>query len=660
MTDQKVGQGQTVPLNPNGFTKTGYTFSGWALTPTGEVEYTDGANVSNLAPSGTITLYAVWTANPYTIEFDGNGHTGGEVMSPQPMTYDQAANLKANAFSKTGYSFSGWALTAGGAVEHVDQASVYNLATSGTVTLYAKWTANTYTIEFNGNGVTGGSTANQDVIYDETTILNPNGFTRVGYNFAGWALTADGAIEYGNEDLVTNLVTSGTVTLYAVWESLLTYYIGEYPQRKVTDSDLITTLNGLTPVTSSQTITTSQGKSHNEVWHTVTYNGTKYEKVGSDYYQYEPIKCYKLSDGKYYSDLILDYSPFDEYVDPYTTVNVYDNSYIKRYLEQVLKTKAGVSAVVLLSQAQLLNSSNFVDNSARKAISSDYALAAMNGARGKITSFSVTYNASHKNSYWTNTAFPSLCYRTYIIPAAGNFDNFTTSRVHGIRIVIEGEISKIGYYKGKYPQTKVTDSALITTLNEITPVTSSKTITTSHGKSHNEIWHTVTHNGVKYEKVGSNYYKYELIEFFKLADGTYYSKYILDYAPFDEYISTGITTNIYNNSYIKKYLEQVLNAKASLADINLLSQAQVTNTANFANDNAKKTIITDYADAVRLGNRGLFTNFTVLYSANYLNRYWLNTPHPSLRYCSYNVNKDGVIQHINVSAMIGTRIVVSE
>ena len=55
----------------------------------------------------------------------------------------------------------------------------------GTVTLYAKWTANTYEVRFNANGSnTAGSMSNQSFVYDGTSKeLTANNFNRTGYVF---------------------------------------------------------------------------------------------------------------------------------------------------------------------------------------------------------------------------------------------------------------------------------------------------------------------------------------------------------------------------------------------------------------------------------------------------------------------------------------------
>lgn len=143
--------------------KTGYTFEAWYTASSGGTKV--GTTYSeSITDNKTVTLYAHWTANTYSIKFNGNGNTGGS-MSNLSMTYDTAKTLTANAFTKTGYSFAGWATSASGAVAYADKASVKNLSsTSGdTVNLYAKWTANIYTITL--NDIRSDATAGQGKIY---------------------------------------------------------------------------------------------------------------------------------------------------------------------------------------------------------------------------------------------------------------------------------------------------------------------------------------------------------------------------------------------------------------------------------------------------------------------------------------------------------------
>ena len=78
----------------------------------------------------------------------------------------------------------------------------------------------TLTINFDGNGSTGGSTASQQIAAGNTASLNANGFTRNGYAFTGWNTAADGSgTSYtdGADYTVTPATGDATVTLYAQW-----------------------------------------------------------------------------------------------------------------------------------------------------------------------------------------------------------------------------------------------------------------------------------------------------------------------------------------------------------------------------------------------------------------------------------------------------------
>ena len=79
---------------------------------------------------------------------------------------------------------------------------------------------NTYTINYNGNGATGGATTSSSHTYNDSKALTKNGFIRTGYSFKGWATNADGSgTTYSDEQEVRNLSTKNgdNVTLYAQW-----------------------------------------------------------------------------------------------------------------------------------------------------------------------------------------------------------------------------------------------------------------------------------------------------------------------------------------------------------------------------------------------------------------------------------------------------------
>jgi len=139
-------------------------------------------------------------------------------MADQPIEYGQKQTLKDNTFTRTGYTFSGWATSATGPIIYEDKQSVSNLAATGSViTLYAIWEANTYTVKFNADGEAKTLTEEQNFTYDEEQALNANEFNRIGYTFLGWSTSANGVIVYTDEQAVKNLTDQNDVTLYAVW-----------------------------------------------------------------------------------------------------------------------------------------------------------------------------------------------------------------------------------------------------------------------------------------------------------------------------------------------------------------------------------------------------------------------------------------------------------
>ena len=200
-------------LKSNSFTRTGYTFAGWKKANSGTT-LAAGANIKNAATGGTATYYAQWSANTFTVAYNANGGTG--TTSSHTCTYDQACTLKSNSFTRAGYQFAGWKLNNSGATLGAGT-NIKNAATGGTVTYYAQWSANTFTVAYNANGGTG-TTSSHTCTYDQACTLKSNSFTRAGYQFAGWKLNNSGAT-LGAGTSIANVVTSGTVTYYAQWSA---------------------------------------------------------------------------------------------------------------------------------------------------------------------------------------------------------------------------------------------------------------------------------------------------------------------------------------------------------------------------------------------------------------------------------------------------------
>ena len=207
-TEVAFGELLKLPVAPS---KTGYTFDGWYI---GDEKVTSEKNVEK-----DLKLYATWTANTYTVKFDSNG--GNSAMTDQTFTYDEEKTLTVNTFTRTGYTFAGWATTANGGVTYTDEQKVSNLTAKdkATVILYAQWTANTYTITY--NLYEGENNADNPTDYNvETSTITLSSPTKTGYTFGGWY--TDEA--FTNAKLQIAKGSTGNITLYAKWE-IVTYTI---------------------------------------------------------------------------------------------------------------------------------------------------------------------------------------------------------------------------------------------------------------------------------------------------------------------------------------------------------------------------------------------------------------------------------------------------
>ncbi|MDR2822688.1 MAG: InlB B-repeat-containing protein [Acholeplasmatales bacterium] len=225
-------------LRLNSFTNTGYKFGGWSLSYGGEVTYTDGANVLNLTSTQNFEfkLYAKWNPITYSIVFDAN--TGFGTMDSQVITFSNTqTTLNSNNFEKTGYSFIGWGLSNNMSVNYTDTDAIYkNLVTvdGGVLLLYACWSANSYTVIFDGNG-SSNSMENELFTYDVAQNLTLSSLNRDGYIFSGWV---GNYINYIDNELVTNLVPSGSITLTAVWTPIAVNVLFNYNGTDITNSSI--------------------------------------------------------------------------------------------------------------------------------------------------------------------------------------------------------------------------------------------------------------------------------------------------------------------------------------------------------------------------------------------------------------------------------------
>ena len=223
--------GQNVTIAQNGFTRPGYTFTGWARDRRTNPSIQPGSRYT-LTP-GTTTLWAQWKADPAHLIYNSNSGSTSQTRRTDG-TVDQTVTVIANPFTRPGYTFTGWNTQADGRGKAYTAGNGFRLAAdpksnpANTSVLYAQWRINRVTLKFNPNGGTGGY---PDITVDAfTTVTIPADakepkVQRPGFRFTGWAMKPTP----GNGDTIltpgkgtVSMPDQGSITVYAQWAPAMT------------------------------------------------------------------------------------------------------------------------------------------------------------------------------------------------------------------------------------------------------------------------------------------------------------------------------------------------------------------------------------------------------------------------------------------------------
>lgn len=195
-----------------------YTFKGWFTAATGGTQVSASTTVT-----GNVTYYAQWTATlrSYTATFNGNG---GGTPSPSTITKTYGSELGTlPTCSRTGYTFLGWYTASSGGTKISSTTKI-----TGTVTYYAQWSINSYTLTYNVNGGNAVSPASKSVQYGSAygTLPTPTraSTAQYSYTFAGWYTAATG----GTQVTANTTMGAGNTTIYAHWTATTRSYTINY------------------------------------------------------------------------------------------------------------------------------------------------------------------------------------------------------------------------------------------------------------------------------------------------------------------------------------------------------------------------------------------------------------------------------------------------
>ena len=223
--------GQDVTIARNGFTRPGYTFTGWARDRRTNPSLQPGGRYT-LTP-GTTTLWAQWKADPAHLIYNANTGSTSQTRRTDGVV-DQTLTVIANPFTRPGYTFTGWNTQADGRGRAYTAGNGFRLVADpksnpvNTSILYAQWRINRVTLKFNPNGGTGGY---PDITVDAfTTVTIPADakepkVQRPGFRFTGWAMKPTP----GNGDTIlapgkgtVSMPDQGGITVYAQWAPAMT------------------------------------------------------------------------------------------------------------------------------------------------------------------------------------------------------------------------------------------------------------------------------------------------------------------------------------------------------------------------------------------------------------------------------------------------------
>lgn len=252
----------------NGFSRSGYGFTGWNTQADGSgVNAIAGSVISdfNPQPGSSITLFAQWVPQ-YKITYVNNCLTyvndSSCTQEVSSRTGEQTINLDGNGdgsgtlaeYNGNSWTITGWKIADWSTVANNSNSSGSSYQTGGTyavtgqnagdgVTLYAHWVP-VYSIQYDGNGAdnpNGMGTINANtgiksirqinVGQGDQVMLLANNFKRATYGFAGWSTDPDAWGHFTDNDNTNDPIIYGPMetlsapsypagsimTLYAVW-----------------------------------------------------------------------------------------------------------------------------------------------------------------------------------------------------------------------------------------------------------------------------------------------------------------------------------------------------------------------------------------------------------------------------------------------------------
>ena len=179
MGTQTVKPNEATALTANSFTRADYDFTGWNTAKDGTgTAYADKANITT---NENVTLYAQWTLHKYHVRWlnwDNKVLQEGDYTIEDTVSYEGDLPERPEDDDYT-YKFKGWVPYDGDAPKDIHKDTDYKAQFNQFKKL---------TVTFDANGGNG-TMSSVKIVSNSRYTLPECGFTRGGYDFAGWLIT---------------------------------------------------------------------------------------------------------------------------------------------------------------------------------------------------------------------------------------------------------------------------------------------------------------------------------------------------------------------------------------------------------------------------------------------------------------------------------------
>lgn len=191
-------------------TRVGYAFAGWNTRRDGTGS-TYASNATLVMPGSDVTLFALWSANNFTVSYNANSGSGSPPGNSSKGYLTSSTVATPTTLSRSGFTFVGWNTSPDGSGSSYAPGTSFLMPASNVV-LYAQWLANNYALIYDANGGSGGPPVSSASNGASVSLANDIP-VRAGYTFNGWLDASGETYQAG----ATFTMPSSSAVLRATW-----------------------------------------------------------------------------------------------------------------------------------------------------------------------------------------------------------------------------------------------------------------------------------------------------------------------------------------------------------------------------------------------------------------------------------------------------------